>query len=730
MTRSLIARVALLSSAASAAFIGSAAAQEAPAPDPATNVEDVIVTGYADRQLLLDVQTPTGSRLNLGVREVPAIVDILSQRQIQELGARTSVEALNRAPGVTSSNLGTGPGQLSLRGFTGGSVALLYDGVRSATPVIFTRSLDSWAFDRIEILKGPASVLYGEGALAGAVNLVPKRPVLGSAAFSGLASYGSFDATRAALDVNLPLGDTLAGRIVSSHSRSDGYIDDTESEFFATTASLRWAPTDRLTVDLAADYYEDAYETAYLGTPLVPRSVARNPSDIVSTANDFVIDEAMRDVNFNVTDAVLDSDTLWLRSRVVWTLNDAWTFSNELNTYRSNRNFVNAEIFTFAPATGLIDRSTGIVTHDLDFWVERAALAHDGQIGGMRNRFSIGAEYSELDFFTRRRFGSTTSVDAYQPVRGTFPVGDTAAIFPSRADNDNQVDTLSLFAEDALNLTERLLLVGGVRWDRIDLDRASLNPNNGITTDVVRDYDVVSGRIGMVYDLRPKTQLFAQYSSAVVPVANILSLSLANAQFDLTTGQSIEGGIKSSFWNDRIDATLAAYRIEQDDIITRSPTDPTLSVQGGSQSSQGVELSLSAAVTSQLRIDGNYTVLDSRFDELIEAGGVSREGNTPPRAPERIANLFAFYTLPNAPLTVNAGIRHAGRFFTDNANTIRVDGYTTLDAGVTWRLPQGDLSLRGRNLTDEFYGDYTDVSATQITLAAPRSFDITFTASF
>lgn len=691
------------------------------------NGADIIVTGTADRQLLLDTKTETGSRLGLTARETPAIIDILSQRQIQELGARTQVEALNRAPGVTASLVATSPGIPTLRGFSGGAVGLFYDGGRVATPALFTRATDSWLYERIEILKGPASVLFGEGALAGAINLVPKKPLLGDTAVSGLASYGSFDTLRVAGDVNVPLGDKVAVRAVGSYGRTSGYVDNTDSDFLSTSLGVRLRPVDALTIDLAVDYSEDSYNVADYGTPLVPLAFARDPSDAVSTSNGLVVDKALRKTNFNVTDGVLDSDTLWLRSRVRYDLTDKISFTNELNKYHSDRRFINAEIFTFNPRTNLLDRTSGIITHDLDYWIERAFVGADFEIGGLRNRLTLGGEHSDLDFGSQRYFGNASSVDLYAPVRGTFPGGSGAPLPPRNT--FAQIKVSSVFGEDALNLTSKWLLVGGARYDWIDLDRRTVAAS-GAATPFARDYKALSWRAGTVYDLLPKTQVFAQYSRAVAPVGNLILLSFANSQFDLTKGRSVEGGIKSSFWGDRVDVTLAGYWIKQDNIITRDPANPTLSIQGGAQSSRGVELSLSAAVTRQFRVDANYTVLDARFDELIEAGGISREGKTPPRVPETVTNLFGFYSVENTPVTVSAGIRRAGRFFTDNANTIRVKGYTSLDAAVGYRTSFGTLTLRGRNLTNAFYVDYTDVNPSQFQVAPPRSVDLTLTANF
>lgn len=684
---------------------------------------EIIVTGTADRQLLLDADTETGSRLGLTARETPAIVDIISARQIEELGARTNVEVLNRAPGVTSSLVATSPGVPSMRGFTGDALGLFYDGVRVGSPGFFTRTTDSWLYDRVEILKGPASVMFGEGALAGAINLVPKKPSFAGSSGAALISYGSFDTLRAAGDINLVPGEGAAVRGLASYTRSAGFVDDTDSHLFAATLGVTLRPSSTLTIELAADYNEDAYRTGDYGIPLVPRGIARDPSDAVTAGGGLVFDKALRRKNYNVTDGVLDSDTLWLRSHVSWDLGGGISFENHLSKYHSDRRFINAEIYSYNNGSGLIDRTTGIITHDIDAWIERPSISGDVTLGGMRNRFALGAEFSETDFRTRRYFANTSAVDPFAPSRGTFPGGSGAPLPPVNSFANAKVK--AIFAEDALNLTPQWLLVGGARYDWIDYHRTILP-----ATQIDRDLSALSWRVGTVYSVLPKTQVFAQYAEAISPVSNFFLLSLANSRFDLTTGKSVEGGIKSSFWGDRIDVTLAGYWIRQDNIITRDPNNATLSIQGGTRSSRGVELSASAAVTRALRIDGNFTRLDAEFDALIEAGGISRAGNTPPRIPETVANLSGFYSFDTLPLTLSASVRHTGRFFTDNAEQVRVNGYTALDAAIGWRLPVGQVTVRGRNLTNAFYVDYTDVSPTQFQVAAPRSIDVTFSAKF
>lgn len=725
---SMPSRLTSIAMALAGSFASASLAQvtEPPPASPTVSLPSVVVSGSPQFPgLPLDDASNTSSFLGLTLRETPATIDVLTQQQMLAIGARSTLDALNVIPGVSSANAATSPGLLSMRGFTGSAIGLNYDGAKPSVPAFFTREMDSWSFERIEVLKGPSSVLFGEGALAGTVNLIPKRPRLGVTETSALASVGSFDTVRLAADTNVPLGERAALRAVASWSDSGGYVDDTGSSFFSGTLAVRFVPVTGLTIDLAADYYRDDYDTAYFGTPLVPFAAARDPSSLVSAPNGWVLDAAMRDKNYNVLDATTDSETTWLRSGVEYKVNDNWTLRNILHFYHSDRTFKNAEFFGYNQASGLIDRSTGIVTHDFDYWIERLVLAGDSTIAGMRNRIAAGAEYNHVKFFTQRRFGSTTAVSQFDPNRGQFPAGDNSTVFPSRTDNDVRIGTAALFVEDALNITPGWLVLAGARYDHIDLDRTSTNLNTGAAALTDRTYNEVTYRIGTTFDLQPKTQLFASYSTAVVPPGALLSLTPANSQFDMTTGEAAEGGIKSTFLDNRVDVTLAGYWIKQDDIVTRSPTDPTVAIQGGSQSSRGVELALSAIVTPQIRIDANAALLRARFDELIEAGGANRAGNVPARIPERTANLFGFYYFDAVPVTLSAAVHYAGPYYTDNANTIRVGGTTTLDAGISYRFKNTELTLRGRNLTNELYADYTDISPDQLTISPPRSVELT-----
>jgi iron complex outermembrane recepter protein len=681
-------------------------------------LEEVVITGVLERQ------AEAAGRLGLSNRETPAIVDVLTQVDLQFQGVRSVVEAMNAAPGVASGTLPGSMGSVSMRGFHR-AVNYLYDGVRMANSDVGMRNWDTWAFERVEVIKGPASVTSGEGALAGAINFVPRRPELGRSSAELLASVGSFGTERLAADLNVPLSETLASRFNASWSRTEGWIDETDSDTLAASGAITFKPDERFSLTLRADYLEDDYSTIYYGTPLVSRSVARNPSNAVSGSAGLVLDKAMRDLNFNVADGDMGSDTLWLRAQAEYRLTDAMKIVSDTSWYSADRIWQDADEYSFNAGSGLIDRSMTLITHDHDYWNQRIHLAYDGSLAGMRNRFTIGAELGATDFFTKRRFGTASAADPFNPVRGNFPT-DMPANFGTRQNVTADVQAWALFVEDALNLTPEWLLAGGIRFDNFKLDRTILNVTPGTSQTYGQDYEAVSWRLGTVYSLTPETQLFAQYTSAVTPLSGLLFMSATNASFDLTTGYSYEAGIKTSLTGQGVELTASVFKIRQDDILTRDPANPAVVFQGGNLQSEGVEVAINLPATEQINISLSGTVLDAKYGELIEGGGVNRAGKLPQNVPERLADLVVSYSPPSLPLSISGIARYSGSFYTSNANTVKISAYTTFDAALAWEGSFGSLTLRGRNLSDEFYADWSGYAAGLVFIGAPRSVELSY----
>ncbi|MFC4257360.1 TonB-dependent siderophore receptor [Altererythrobacter xixiisoli] len=677
----------------------------------------------------LQDQAEIAGRLGLTLAETPASVSVISQDQMQAAGLRSAIEVMNAAPGVSSGNLPGSIGSVSMRGFHR-AVNYLIDGARMASSDAGIRNWDSWSFERIEVIKGPASVTSGEGALAGAINFVPRRAKPGEFSGEVLASYGSFDSVRLAGDINLPLGETAALHGNAVWSRSSGWVDDTDSRQFAGTASLLVKPVERLSITLSADYARDDYGTAYYGTPGVSRAVARDPSNAVSGSAGLVLDRAMRRVNFDVADGDTNSESLWLRARINYDLSDRVTLTSDSSWYTADRLWRDADEYGFDAASGLINRSTSLITHDHRFWNQRVQLAFDGPIAGHRNRFTLGVEAAGTEFFTKRRFGSAGLVDPFNPARGSFPVADTPANFGTRQDVWADSTSLAVFAENAFNVTPEWLLVGGVRFDDIGLDRRVVNVTSGAEQIYGQDYDPLTWRVGTVYTLAPGTQLYAQYSRAVTPVSGLLFLSAGNAAFHLTSGRSWEGGIKAALWGNRLTVTAALFDIRQDDILTRDPANPAVVFQGGSIQSTGGEVALEWRPAAEWTLGAQATLLDARLKNLVEAGGIDRSGNRPPNVPERQAGVTLGWAPRALPLRMTAAMMHKGDAYTDNANGVRLAAYTTFDASISWDSPLATVTLRGRNLTDSFHAEWSGYASGLVFIGAPRSVDVTLSRRF
>jgi iron complex outermembrane receptor protein len=698
-----------------------------------TAAESLTVTAAAGRQEL-DVPSQSASRLGLTPRETPATIDIITFAAAQERGLRTATEVLSSVPAVSSAFLPSAQGITAIRGFSGGAVSMLFDGTRVTTSTMIVRNYDSWSFDRIEVLKGPASVLYGEGSLAGTVNLVPKRPEFNGHRGEVLLSYGGLETSRLAAGATGPFANGRAAyRADVVWNTTGNYVVDAESNNVSVNGAVDVRLGNAAVLGFAVDHFRDDYGTSYFGTPIMPREVARDPSDLVTDSRGWVLDKAIRDTNYNVGTGITDVSTTWARARLDWRLSPDWKLTSDLFAYDKFGEWKNSEVYAFDPSIGQLTRSTVGIDHDLRFYGNRTALASDSRIGGRRNRFTAGVEINQNDLLSPRRFGNTTPVDPFAPDRGLFPTEDSAVTFPgagNRTDFSSTVTQVSVFTEDAVSVAPRLTVIGGVRLDQIDLDRTIDDLNAGVQTTFSRSYSPVSWRSGAVFDLMPQTQLFGQYTYAVAPVATILLISQANAAFELTSGTSVEGGVKATLANGRVDATASVFTIVQDDIVTRDPNNFNVVIQGGKQASTGVEVSISTEWVRGLRLHGTAAFLDARFEELIEAGGVDRAGNVPPSVPERTAGLWLGYQVPSTPLTVSGGVRYQGRFFTNNANSTEVAGFTIIDAQASWRIRSGEITLRGRNLTDTLYADWTGASAGQVNLGAPRSVDLSYHVRF
>lgn len=705
---------ALCAGAAAAAITAAPAhAQSAAAPSSATAVSEVVVTGARTGGLQLGEVSTTGSRLGLTPLETPASIQVIPGELIRRRGDVDVLVAEQRATGVTAiPTPGNGGTALVARGFAGvTSVMQLYDGLQlyvgSGT---VTFPFDTWTVDRLEVLSGPASVLYGTGAIGGTVNVVPKSPDPRARALELQAGGGSFGTFRAAADVNAPVTDRVSVRVAASGVSGRGWIERGENDSVAVTAAVRVEAAPNL-VFILSDDFGNQNPMQYYGAP------------VIGTAPP----ESLRYRNYNVLDAQMRFQDNWAQFKTEWTPLQGLKVRNVLYNLTTDRRWRNEENFAYQPATGRLLRNGYLrIKHTEQQYGDHLDLAWTGRVLGLENAVSFGGEANRIRFqnTSNNPFPGSTTIDPFN-----FDPGIFLLLAPVTPVIETHTDQRAAFLEDQIKFGHGLSLVGGVRYDRYELDRRDRRAN----TTTLKTFDTVSWRIGGVWETRPGLSLYAQHSEATDPVSSLISLSPAQQIFDLTTGEQNEAGVKAVFWGGRGQATLAGYDITKNNLVAPVPGNPTVSQQIGRQSSQGVEAQVSLELGWGVSLEANGTLLDASFDDFAEnVGGVriSRAGNTPPNIPEEAANAFAFWRV-NDRLEVRAGVRYVGERFSNNANTLRLPSYSTWDLGARWALnSRVSADLRVYNVGDEFYAQSSYNGGTQWILGRPRAIELVLNGRF
>lgn len=684
-------------------------AQESASESRHTSLPAVTVSEAAQPGLALSKPEYTGSRLGLTPLETPASVEVLSGETIRARGDQSVREAVTRATGITANPApGNGGTSLAARGFAGqGSVMQLLDGTRMyVASGTVTFPFDTWSVDRIEVLRGPASVMYGEGAIGGVVNVVQKKPIRGPIENELQITGGTQKTARVAFDSGGKVNDNLSYRFATAYNRSAGWVDRGDTDNLMVSASVRLDVNPDFNLTLS---YDDGMQhpQQYLGTPLVNGS----------------LDTSLRKKNYNVGDAQISYRDRWTRLNAEWTPNDRVTVRNQFYYLTSHRHWRDSETYTFLPATSQVRRTDYLeILHDQEQVGNRADMTVKSRLFGLDNATTVGFDINKINFTHSNNspYGGTSTVNAYNFDPGLFFSPPGIVTSPRFRTNTTQY---ALFGEHRIAFTPQWSVIGGVRFDHATLYRTDLLSNAAWE----KTFANTTWRVGTVYQFTPSLSVYAQYATATDPLGALITTSDAQRNFNLATGKQVEVGVKQAFWGNRGEWTFAAYEIRKNDLLSRDPVNPTITQQVGEQSSRGLEASASVEVLRGLRLDVNGTVLRARYDDFNESVGgvlVSRAGNVPTSVPQQAANAWLTWNfIPQ--WTLGAGLRYVGGRYADTANKVRVPSYTTVDTALSWRVSkQAALTLRVYNLFNRDYAESFSNGGQQWLLGRPRSAEL------
>lgn len=680
--------------------------------------------------VILDQPIKTGSRLGLTARETPASVSVADRAIIEERGAKDTQDVINSMTGINASaNPGYG-GFVSYRGFTQNQITQLYNGIGMSYSGA-TRPVGAWIYDRVELIGGPSTFLYGAGAVGGSINYITKLASREEQAVEGRVRYGSYDSSELSLGVNHALSDGPDphhfARLDVSRTGSNGYMDRNKRESTSTAFSILSDLSPQLSHTLALEYQEDKEDSPYWGSPIL------NP-----VGDTMKIDKSRRFENYNVGDGRYEQRVRWVRSIIDYQVNDSTSLQNTLYHYDAQRDYRNLENYRYNADNSLVRRGSAYLQrHEQQVDGNRFELRHDNTLFGLTSQWSAGFDYSvnQQKLHPNGKFSSspydTVDPDNFDPGSFYDIPGVNTGLQKVRK---HEVTTLAGFLENRLELTDKLALLTGLRYDHLHME---VNNYGAVTPTspafFERTWEPVTGRVGLVYAFTPAFNVYVQYSTAADPPAG----SLASATFsqaqnaDLTTGEQIEVGSKFDFLDGRGAATLAAYQIVRKDFSVTDPNNINNTIQAGQQTSKGIELAGKLQVTSKLLAEGNFAYVDAQYDDFSEnVGGqaVSRKGNTPTNVPNHVGNFWLTYEIvPTWQVGMDA--RYVASVYADNANTLKAPSYTLYGAFARFKVDEHTaVTARVRNLTDEIYAK--QAYGTLYYQGAPRTFEVAVDTRF
>ena len=682
----------------------------------------------------LDVPNTTGSRLGMTPLETPASVSIISGQTTRDRGQNTITEAVTQnAPGITSVAPPVFGSAFAARGFQGNnSVTQLYDGTR-----LFpgrgniTFPFNTWSVERIEVMSGPASVLYGEGAIGGVINVIPKKPITEGLFNEAQVFFDSNLTRRLSVDSGGAINRAISYRLNASMDASDGWIDHGDSENLGISGAVRLQASDELVFTISHDY-GDQEPMAYFGTPF------RNGALVPGT----------RFKNYNVRDNILEFRDQWTQFKAEWTPNENLSFRNVAYYLDSRREFKNADTPIWNTGTEQIDLYGAHLLQKQDQIGNRFDATLRTNLFGSKNETVVGFDINRGRFDYSRHlvdydylfgpivgFSPMASLDPFNPQPVNYPAHQLAPGFHSELRQN------SFFAENRLVVNQHLALVGGIRADELNLERTAPNP----TQSFEKTFHAFNWRAGAVVTPVEGLALYGQYAVATDPLnVPLLDLETTNKDFNLTRGRQIEVGVKQSLWNGAFEWSLAAYDIVKTDLLVA--TSATQRFQVGQQSSRGIEAAVGVELGGGWRVDANGALLDAQYDEFgaftldlntFSTVALDFSGKRPVLIPEQVANIWLTWAF--APTwQASVGLQYVGASYENFANTIERPSYTVTNVALQWQPTSSSrLDFRVKNLFDVEYAQYmaaadplaesTDVRGY---MAPPRTFEAAWTVRY
>lgn len=683
----------LLTLTALATAVGAACAQAAP---PAAEPEG---SGTGNQLPTVRVKASRGSdyapavtssatKTAAALRDVPQAVNVIPEELIRDQAAHSLQDVLQNVPGV---GLSSGDGQrdqVTIRGFTAIADQFI-DGIRD--DALYFRDLSN--IERVEVIKGPAAVLYGRGSSGGLINRVTKKPQPGS--FGELTlNLGSHDLKRVALDANGQAGDGIAVRVTGAHEDSGSYRDQgfVRRTSIAPSLAAKLGANTQLLVQ--AEHATDKRITDFGIPSYNGRPVDVAPGTYYGSGN------ARRD---DTSSSRVSSLTFTFDHR----FSDSLSLHNVTRRYTYDLDRNNTQPSgTVDTATMTVSRSRGHVTREEDGWFNQTELSLRQTLAGLQHDWlagvEIGRQNKDQNFITQNNIDS---VSLFNP-GSVVPPAMSAAVLAAANPAHSVFDVVGVYLQDQLTLSPRWKALLGLRYDAFDQKTSFARTGVPLS----RKDKTWSPRAGLVWQPSDWTSYYLSVSKSYQPSGENFALAANNASNDPEQTRNIEIGSKLDLFDGALAVTASLFNLERTGIKTNDLANPSVLINVGEQRTRGLELTASGRLPGGWDLSAGYAYLDGRITRSNAKQAspqtpvvqIPLQGKRPSLTPRHSASLWAVKQLGGG-FGAGGGLRYSADRYASPSNAVVLPSYLTADLAGYYRSRTFDVALNLKNATNRRY---------------------------
>ena len=622
----------------------------------------------------------SATRTDTSLHETPQSISVVTREAVEDIGATRLQDALDYAGGVGRANNFGGQGltTFTVRGFTTGEF------YRNGFPINrgYPNMPDANTIERLEVLRGPATTLYGRGDPGGTFNVVSKQPLAERSVTLG-SQLNDQGMKRGTQDASGPLDDDgrFAYRLNVVGEGGDTFRDHVETERYGVTPVLSWQVDDATRITFEGDFMRN-------NAPL-DRGLTRYPAQTRTASRDTFFGE--KDVG------KLHNDNNMAQIRFDRDLNADWKLGGGIQMLDGSLKGDAIEANGLAADGRTLGRNFNYRKLE---WTDRdVQLNVTGHFAtaGVDHTLLAGVEYEDYDYksIIRRSSGAVNAytIDIFDPVYGKA----RPALTRTTTNDKENLKTYAAFVQDQVALTERMKLLAGVRFERFEHDYDTF----GVGVPFTNSDNAVTPRLGLTYDLTDTVAIYANTARSFKPNTGASRLG---GGFKAEEGKSYEVGVKWEALDRQLSVDAALYQIEKQNVLTTDPVDSTFSVAAGEVRSRGLDLNVVGNLTPEWSVMGSYAYVDAE----VTKDNTLRSGTRLLNIPEQTFSLLNVYEFQDGALRglgLGAGGRYVDQRAGQTANTaFSMDSYTVFDLLAFYKVNEHvKLNLDVKNVFDKEY---------------------------